>query len=227
MAVELQGVINELLEGSIKTIGKKPVINELNVAENGIYTPPSGVDGFAPVKVNISKPTYTTEPLSVTENGTYAPPSGVDGFAPVNVNISIPTYTTEPLRVTENGTYTPPSGVDGFAPVNVNVPEPIYDWITKDTIILNKGQSNGRVNFNSNITKGWYSIAFYNNTNQNLFDNHVVYFNGENVDYYSGDPNTLYFYIYLSSNYIAISMSAGYPVEMKCKICKINQPFFY
>ncbi len=85
MAVELQGVINELLEGSIKTIGKVPVINELNVVENGIYTPPSGVDGFAPVNVNIPDPIL--ESLNVTENGIYTPPSNVYGFNEVVVNV--------------------------------------------------------------------------------------------------------------------------------------------
>jgi hypothetical protein len=85
MAVELQGVINELLEGSIKTIGKVPVINELNVFENGIYTPPSGVDGFAPVNVNIPDPELVT--LNVTENGTYTPSSNIDGFNEVVVNV--------------------------------------------------------------------------------------------------------------------------------------------
>ena len=94
MAVELQGVINELLEGSIKTIGKKPVINELNVIENGIYAPPSGVDGFAPVNVNIPKPIL--ESLNVTENGTYTPSSIIDGFNEVVVNV--PSLTIDYLK---------------------------------------------------------------------------------------------------------------------------------
>ena len=34
--------------------GKEPVIKALSVTENGVYTPPSGVDGYAPVSVLVS-----------------------------------------------------------------------------------------------------------------------------------------------------------------------------
>lgn len=85
MAIEMKSIINEFLEGSIKTIGKIPVINELNVSKNGTYTAPTGVDGYSPVKVNVPEPVLNT--LNVAENGTYTPSSNVDGYNEVVVNV--------------------------------------------------------------------------------------------------------------------------------------------
>lgn len=94
------------------------VIEELTVTSNGDYTPEEGVDGFAPVHVNVSDIPAVIEELTVTSNGDYTPEEGVDGFAPVHVNVS---PVVETLNVTANGRYTPDEGVDGFNVVNVNV----------------------------------------------------------------------------------------------------------
>lgn len=60
------------------------VINSLSVTSNGIYMPVAGVDGFAPVDVNVVP---TLESLSVSINGTYTPASGVDGYSQVTVSV--------------------------------------------------------------------------------------------------------------------------------------------
>lgn len=65
----------------------EPVLETLNVTQNGRYEPPSGVAGFNEVNVNVPTPTPTLETLNITQNGTYTPPSGVDGYDEVVVNV--------------------------------------------------------------------------------------------------------------------------------------------
>ena len=122
MSYNLESTINDFLAGSIATVGRAPVVTPLNVTANGTYNPPSDVDGFKPVTVNVPAPVLTA--LNATENKVYTPPSGVDGYNSVAVNVPIPTFNTESLTVSSNGTYTPSSGVDGFDEVNVQVPAP-------------------------------------------------------------------------------------------------------
>jgi hypothetical protein len=75
------------------------VITYLSVTSNGIYTPASGVDGFAPVEVDVPIPSFVTETLSVTSNGTYTPASGVDGYSQVMVEVPTTGYTE--INITE------------------------------------------------------------------------------------------------------------------------------
>lgn len=63
------------------------VTEELNVTENGEYTPGTGVDGFSKVVVDVPDVPAVVQPLEVTENGTYEAPAGVDGYSPVTVNV--------------------------------------------------------------------------------------------------------------------------------------------
>ena len=107
---------------NIPTMSTAPVIEELNITENGNYSVPAGVDGYSPVSVNVPDIPAVVESLSVTENGTYTAPSGVDGYSPISVNVPDIPAVVESLSVTENGTYTAPSGVDGYSPVVVNIP---------------------------------------------------------------------------------------------------------
>lgn len=119
---EISGLIQNYLEGSIKTIGKQPIIEEKNITENGTYTAPEGVDGFSPVNVNVT-PNLVEQVCS--HNDTYLPPEGADGFSKVEVDVPIPVM--DDITITENGTYLPASyNLGGFDEVVVNVPNTTF-----------------------------------------------------------------------------------------------------
>lgn len=65
----------------------EPIIEALEITENGTYAPPSGVDGYSPVTVNVPIPDGYIVPsgtLDVTENGTH----DVTKYVSVNVNVA-------------------------------------------------------------------------------------------------------------------------------------------
>ena len=210
MSYNLESTINDFLEGSITTVGRAPVVTPLNVTANGTYNPPSNVDGFKPVTVNVPAPVLTA--LNATENKVYTPPSGVDGYNSVAVNVPIPTFNTESLTVSSNGTYTPSSGVDGYNSVSVNVtpslttltatnngtytPPSGYDgfssvtfnysptvtWILNNTYI---GQTDYmqyfyQYNFDQPITSGMYIFQLKTTANNIISAPVGIYFDGSN-----------------------------------------------
>lgn len=80
--------------------GGGKVIRSLSVTQNGTYTPPSGVDGYSPVTVNVddryddgyadgeSAVKAKIQSKTITENGVYyAANDGLDGFDPINVQV--------------------------------------------------------------------------------------------------------------------------------------------
>lgn len=60
---------------SIPTGGPAPVIQSLTVTTNGVYTAPTGVDGFSPVVVSIVPPEPEKEVVSVGGVTPYGLPS--------------------------------------------------------------------------------------------------------------------------------------------------------
>ena len=117
---------------------RPPVLEELNVTDNGTYTPSAGVDGFNPVNVDV-QPNLQSKSVEITSNGqsTVVADSSFDGIESldINVNVPIPTFTTEELSVASNGTYTP--STDGYSKVTVNVQPKLQAKATSTTITSN------------------------------------------------------------------------------------------
>lgn len=117
---------------------RPPVLEELNVTDNGTFTPSTGVDGFNPVNVDV-QPNLQTKSVEITSNGqsTVVADSSFDGIESldINVNVPIPTFTTEELSVASNGTYTP--STDGYSKVSVNVQPKLQAKSTTTTITAN------------------------------------------------------------------------------------------
>lgn len=118
----LKGSIADVLEGqisgSIELLAGEPVLDDITITENGHYTPPSGVDGYDDITVNVPSTQPVLDDITINENGHYTPPSGVDGYDDITVYVP---YVSQGTTINDNGTYTPPSGVDGFSQVIVNV----------------------------------------------------------------------------------------------------------
>ena len=83
VSVDLDDIVH------IESLVILPVVEALSVTENGVYTPEEGVDGFAPVEVQVDP---TIQSLEVFSNGVYIAPEGIDGYSPVTVHIPIPKY---------------------------------------------------------------------------------------------------------------------------------------
>ena len=161
---------------------KPPVLEELNVTDNGTYSPSDGVDGFNPVNVNVPIPTFTTEELSVTANGTYTP--STDGYSKVEVNVPTPepNLQAKSIEIVENGTQTisADEGYDGLSNVEVstNVPTPEPNLQAKETsqtitdngiipIIVRPdsgydGLSSAKVIIRTNVAASMPIVKFYN-----------------------------------------------------------------
>lgn len=154
---ELSGMIQEFLEGSIKSKGRTPVVNALNVTENGTYTPESGVDGFAPVVVNVPVVPPVIDSISIFANGEYEAPDGIDGYSPIIVDVPQKIETT--LNVTENGTYTPVEGYSYNGAI-VNVPS-VGRVVIADGVFYQNGEYL-TVNYNFDTTK-YYGFMIYDN----------------------------------------------------------------
>lgn len=79
-----------------------PRLEELEVAQNGEYLPPTDIAGFSKVNVDVQP---TLEELTVTANGEYLPQEGVDGFSKVVAEFdisSLPKVRASLLRINDN-----------------------------------------------------------------------------------------------------------------------------
>ena len=61
-------IINAIAIANGGSGSKPPVLEELNVTDNGTYSPSDGVDGFNPVNVNVQPP-LQTKAIEITANG--------------------------------------------------------------------------------------------------------------------------------------------------------------
>ena len=129
--------------------GKEPVLETLNVKDNGTYRPKTGVDGFDIVEVNINKEHHNVTSKSITANGVYNS-TGDDVWNEVSVNVPERQPVLESLSITDNGTYTPESGVDGYNSVSVNVPKEHHN-VTSKSITTNG-------TYNSTGDEVWNSV---------------------------------------------------------------------
>lgn len=83
--------------------GGEPILQQLQVTENGKYTPDAGVDGFDEVTVEV-EPNVVDKNETISENGTYiydAPQEGFDGYARVDITVDVPSISTMELTQAE------------------------------------------------------------------------------------------------------------------------------
>ena len=125
LEVTENGIYNGLfkqVDVNVQGGGKEPVLETLNVKDNGTYRPKTGVDGFDIVEVNIPKEIHNVTSKSITANGVYNS-TGDEVWNRVDVNVPERQPVLESLSVNANGTYNAPSTIDGYDTVEVNVPE--------------------------------------------------------------------------------------------------------
>lgn len=164
----------------------QPVLDEITITQNGVYTPPSNVDGYNKVTAMFPIPIITTK--NITANGEYnASDDGAQGYSSVNVNVPAPAPNLyDPGTIRENGTYTVPPGYDGFTSFTVDVQPPTYDCVRVWT------QSTGGSDASVNIQEGTYTNGAFTPTGQlqNLLytqaSSPVSYFNTLSIQYQSG-----------------------------------------
>lgn len=95
-----------------------PVVEPLEVTENGEYSAPENVHGFSPVNVNVplkyeegyndgyqaSQDSITLQEKTITENGEYETDEGFTGISKVTVAVPIKEEQEKTVQITANGT---------------------------------------------------------------------------------------------------------------------------
>ena len=122
---------------------KPPVLEELNVTDNGTYIPSTGVDGFNPVNVDV-QPNLQTKSVEITANGqsTIVADSEYYGLESVGLNVNVqPNLQTKSININENGqsTVVADSSFDGLESVDINVNVPIPTFTTEEKNITANG----------------------------------------------------------------------------------------
>lgn len=92
--------------------GAAPVVEALEITENGTYTAPDGVDGYSPITVDVPIPDGYIIPSGtkeITENGTH----DVTEYASVNINVEVARSIVE--RTIESYSDSEVTSVGGYA----------------------------------------------------------------------------------------------------------------
>ena len=155
LKVTENGIYNGLfkqVDVNVQGGGKEPVLETLNVKDNGTYRPKTGVDGFDIVEVNIPKERHNVMSKSITANGVYNS-DGDDVWNEVSVNVPERQPVLDTLNVITNGTYNAPSTIDGYSTVEVNVPQKTFN----KTSLTKEYTSNG--NYNITTPDGYDGIS--------------------------------------------------------------------
>ena len=116
--------------GDITVDVPEPVLNPIEIFQNGEYVPIEGADGFNKVIVDIPEPNLIAISKEYDENGNYTidVPANYDGISSVEVAVNV-NPELEELQVTENGEYYPEKY--GYSSVNVNVPSVTTQELTQ------------------------------------------------------------------------------------------------
>lgn len=144
--IEAEGIPSVTVETSESTIPRKPIflegapgptpepiIESLNVSENGTYTAPEGVDGYNPVIVNVDKPTPTVySPTYIKLQKYFREPKIGHVCGPDERLV----YKDWVYLESAGATVVPPYPVDGLATKTVvsDVQNPNFENITNATI---------------------------------------------------------------------------------------------
>ena len=122
---------------------KPPVVRQLDVTDNGTYTPSDGVDGFSPVNVNVQPP-LQSKGVTITENGTSSivADSEYYGLADVGIEVNVqPSLQTKAIEITANGQSTIEADSEFYGlesvGLNVNVQPSLQTKSTTTTITEN------------------------------------------------------------------------------------------
>ena len=101
-------------------------VYELDVNQNGVYTPNTGFDGFNSVNVQIPEPMLIAN--TFTSNGVYTPNAPYVGFSSVNVQVpsgpSVNIQDTKTITLSDSTTINPDPGFDAMAKVIATVTHP-------------------------------------------------------------------------------------------------------
>lgn len=66
------------------TVAVWPVVRDITIRKNGVYTPEMDVNGFSKVTVDV-EPTVST--ITITKNGVYTPSADIDGYSEIVVDV--------------------------------------------------------------------------------------------------------------------------------------------